>query len=50
VLDLIAELWAFVRERRKYWMFPVLLILLILSGLLILSQTSALAPLIYTLF
>jgi len=50
VLDLIAELWAFVRERRKYWMFPVLLILLILSGLLILSQTSALAPFIYTLF
>ncbi len=50
MLDLIAELWAFVRERRKYWMFPVLLILLILSGLLILSQTSALAPLIYTLF
>ncbi len=50
MLDLIAELWAFVRERRKYWMFPVLLILLILSGLLILSQTSALAPFIYTLF
>ena len=50
MLDLIGELWAFVRERRKYWMFPVLLILLILSGLLILSQTSALAPFIYTIF
>jgi hypothetical protein len=48
-IGLIAELWGFLKENRKWWMLPILILLLVL-GLLILLGGTGLAPLIYTLF
>ena len=50
MLDLIKDLWSFMRERRKFWLAPVLILLVILGGLLIVGQGSVVAPFIYTLF
>jgi hypothetical protein len=47
---IFSELWAFMRVRKKYWLAPILLMLLIFGGLIILAQGSAVAPFIYTLF
>jgi len=44
------ELWAFLRVRKKFWLLPIILMALVFGGLLILAQTSAIAPFIYTLF
>jgi hypothetical protein len=49
-MSLLAELWAFLRARRRLWLTPLILVSLILGLLLILSQGSALAPFIYTIF
>jgi hypothetical protein len=49
-MSLIKELWAFMRARKKYWLVPVLLMMLIIGGLLVLAKGSAIAPFIYTLF
>ena len=46
----LKEFWDFLKERKKYWLFPILFVLLILGGLIILSQGSAIAPFIYTIF
>ena len=46
----LKELWAFMRARKKYWLLPIIILLLIMGGLLILAQGSAVAPFIYTLF
>jgi hypothetical protein len=46
----LAELWAFMRVRKKLWLAPVLIVLLLFGGLLVLAQGSAIAPFIYTLF
>ena len=48
--SLIAELWEYMRERKKYWLLPILVVMGVLGGLIVLSQGSALAPFIYTLF
>lgn len=48
--SLLIELWLYVRERKKYVLVPVLVLLLLLGGLLVLAQGSAVAPFIYTLF
>ncbi len=48
--ELVSETWAYLKERKKFWLLPIILTLLLLSGLLILTQSSALAPFIYTLF
>jgi hypothetical protein len=48
--DLIRELWLFMKVRKKFWLMPIVLVLLLLGGLLILAQGSAVAPFIYTLF
>lgn len=50
MLTLIQDLWAFMRVRKKYWLAPVILVMLLLGGLIVLSQGSAVAPFIYTLF
>jgi Family of unknown function (DUF5989) len=50
MLAILAEFWAFLRERKKYWLVPIVLMLVIFGGLIILSQGSAIAPFIYTLF
>ena len=49
-MSLIAELWAFLRVRKKFWLLPILLVMLLMGALLVLAQGSAIAPFIYTLF
>ena len=44
------ELWAFMRERKKFWLLPIVLILVLFGGLIVLTQGSAVAPFIYQLF
>jgi hypothetical protein len=46
----IKELWAFLRARKKYWLLPIIISMAILGGLIVLTQGSAVAPFIYTLF
>jgi len=48
--EFILELWAFMRERKKFWLFPIVVTLVLLGGLIVLTQGSAVAPFIYTLF
>lgn len=50
MLDLISDLWAFMRERKKFWIAPLIIIMLALGGLIVFAQGSAVAPFIYTLF
>ena len=49
-MEILKELWAFLRIRKKLWLAPIILVLMILGGLLILSQGSVVAPFIYTIF
>ena len=49
-MALVVELWAFMRERKKWWLLPVIAVLLVVGTLLIFAQGSALAPFIYTIF
>jgi hypothetical protein len=49
-MSILLELWAFMRVRKKYWLAPILFMLVIFGGLVILAQGSAVAPFIYTLF
>jgi hypothetical protein len=46
----VSELWAFMRVRKKWWLAPVMVVLLLVGTLLVFAQTSALAPFIYTIF
>ena len=48
--EFILELWAFMKERKKFWLLPILLVLMLFGTLLVLTQGSAVAPFIYTLF
>ena len=48
--EFVLELWAFMRERKKFWLLPMILVLLLFGGLIVLTQGSAVAPFIYTLF
>ncbi len=50
MFELFKDLFAFMRERKKYWLLPVIVILVLLGGLIVLAQGSAIAPFIYTLF
>jgi len=49
-MNLVIELWRFMRIRKKFWLLPILIVMFLLGGLLILAQGSAVAPFIYTLF
>lgn len=49
-MDFVVQMWRFLGERRKYWLLPIVLVSVLLGGLLVLAQGSALAPFIYTLF
>ncbi|MEX1203977.1 MAG: DUF5989 family protein [Dongiaceae bacterium] len=49
-MSFILELWAFMRERKKYWLVPILMVMALLGGAVVLTQGSAVAPFIYTLF
>ena len=50
MLDLLIDLWGFLKERKKFWLAPIFLVMLLLGGLLVLTQGSVVAPFIYTLF
>lgn len=50
MLAVIRELWAFMRERKKLWLAPIVVLLVLVSGLLFLAQGTALAPFIYSIF
>lgn len=49
-MSFLSELWAFMRERKKFWLLPILVMMVIFGGLVVLSQGSAVAPFIYTIF
>ena len=49
-MDLIAELWRFMRVRKKFWLLPILVMMVVFGGLVVLTKGSVLAPFIYTLF
>jgi uncharacterized protein DUF5989 len=48
--SMTGELWVFLRERKKWWLGPIILVLVLFGGLLVLAQGSAVAPFIYTIF
>jgi hypothetical protein len=50
MIDLLKDLWGFMRVRKKFWLAPIIIIMLLLGALIVLSQGSAVAPFIYTLF
>ena len=49
-MDFLKEIWMFLRARKKLWLAPIIVVMLILGGLLIVAQGSVVAPFIYTLF
>lgn len=49
-MSFVAELWEFLRSRKKFWLMPIVLIMMIFGGLIVLTKGSAIAPFIYTLF
>ncbi len=50
MFDALKDLWLFMRERKKYWILPIVVVLLLVGALLVLTQGSVVAPFIYTLF
>jgi hypothetical protein len=50
MMDLLRDLWEFLKVRKKFWLAPIIIVLLLLGALIVLSQGSAVAPFIYTLF
>ncbi|MBL28841.1 MAG: hypothetical protein CMM50_14965 [Rhodospirillaceae bacterium] len=49
-MSFLAEFWAFVRARRKFWLLPIFLVMILFGGLVVLTHGSAVAPFIYTIF
>ncbi len=49
-MGLLNELWAFMKERKKFWLLPVIIVMIAVGALLVFAQGSALAPFIYTVF
>ncbi len=50
IVSFVREFWAFLRVRKKFWMVPILVVMAIFGGLIVLSEGSAVAPFIYTIF
>ncbi|MDG2364917.1 MAG: DUF5989 family protein [Methylococcales bacterium] len=50
MLDLIRDLWGFMRVRKKFWLAPIFIVMLLLGALIVLTQGTAVAPFVYTLF
>ena len=50
MLSFLREFWMFLRVRKKYWLMPILIMMMIFGGLIVLTQGSAVAPFIYTIF
>ena len=49
-MDFLTELWRFIRVRKKFWLLPVLIMMVVFGGMVVLTKGSAVAPFIYTLF
>ena len=49
-MEFLKEFWEFLRFRKKYWLLPILIVLVLFGGLIVLSQGTAVAPFIYTIF
>ena len=49
-MEFLRELWAFLRVRKKFWLIPILFMMVLLGGLIVVTQGTAVAPFIYTLF
>ena len=49
-MDFVVELWRFMRVRKKFWLLPVLIMMVVFGGLVVLTKGSVVAPFIYTLF
>lgn len=49
-MSFLKEFWRYLRVRKKFWLLPILVVMLVLGGLIVLAQGSVVAPLIYTLF
>lgn len=49
-MSFIRELWGFIRARKKYWLVPIFVMMVLLGGLIVMAEGSAVAPFIYTLF
>ena len=49
-MEILKELWAFLRVRKKVWLAPIIIVMVVLGGLLILAEGSVVAPFIYTIF
>ena len=49
-MSFLQELWAFMKARKKFWLAPIIIIMLLLGSLIVLAQGSAVAPFLYTLF
>jgi hypothetical protein len=49
-MEFIIELWSFLKIRKKYWLMPIMIMMALFGGLIVLSQGSAIAPFIYTIF
>ena len=50
MLDFLGELWRFMRVRKKFWLLPILIMMVVFGGLVVLTKGSVIAPFIYTLF
>ncbi|HMB60355.1 MAG TPA: DUF5989 family protein [Xanthomonadales bacterium] len=48
--DLLIDLWGFMRQRKKFWLAPIIIVMVLLGALIVLGSGSAIAPFIYTLF
>ena len=49
-MEFLKEFWEFLKERKKYWLMPIIIVLVLFGGLIVLTQGSAIAPFIFTLF
>ena len=49
-MDFVSELWRFIRVRKKFWLLPILIMMVLFGGLVVLTKGSVIAPFIYTLF
>jgi hypothetical protein len=49
-MDFLAELWRFMRVRKKFWLLPIFIVMVVFGGLVLLTKGSAVAPFVYTLF
>ena len=50
MMEFMKDMWDFMRERKKFWLAPIVIVMVLLGGLLVFAQGSAVAPFIYTLF